>query len=307
MAVPQRDLPGIKLLLDKVENQALPRQHPRLSLMAEDNCLLAAATSTAAKNSLEGAIGLDLDRASINLLLLEKQRVLPAMLLGMERIAVSFGLMNLYLTVSPSTARKFKFPGYIAADQSGEKVTLKRSLSRRQTHAARKAKQLNDDLGVPQDYGCRHRLRLQPEPSQLASIGLDVFKREQFMLPAAAKAFLTLQRAASADDISIQAVSAFRSMDYQAGLLQRKLEKGLQMDEILRVSAAPGYSEHHSGRAIDITTPGEDPLEESFANTAAFDWLSKNAGKHGFRMSYPRNNRHGVAYEPWHWYFAGAK
>jgi D-alanyl-D-alanine carboxypeptidase len=191
--------------------------------------------------------------------------------------------------------------------RKNSRIQLRRSLSRRLTRHARKALKHNRELGVPGDYGRIHKLQLQPEPSQLASIGLDVFKREQFMLPAAAKAFLTLQRAASADDISIQAVSAFRSMDYQAGLLQRKLEKGLQMDEILRVSAAPGYSEHHSGRAIDITTPGEDPLEESFANTAAFDWLSKNAGKHGFRMSYPRNNRHGVAYEPWHWYFAGAK
>lgn len=307
MAVPQQDLPRFKLLLDKMENLALPRKQPRLSRMAQDSCLLLAAASAATGKSLEGAIGLDLDSASINLLLLAKARALAALLSDLERIAVSFGLLSLDLTVSSSTARKFKFPGYIAANQSGEKITLKRSLARRQTRAARKARQLNNELGVPPNYGCRHRLRLQEEPSQLASIGMDVFKREQFMLPAAAKAFLSMQRTASADDISIQAISAFRSMDYQAGLLQRKLEKGLEMEQILSVSAAPGYSEHHSGRAVDITAPGEDPLEESFAHTAAFDWLSKNAEKHGFRMSYPRNNRHGVAYEPWHWYFSAVK
>jgi D-alanyl-D-alanine carboxypeptidase len=306
-AVSLHDLRSIKQLLESVENRAFAGQKPRLKPMAQDSCLLLSASSPASEKSLEGAIGLDLDSASIKLLLLKNSRVLPAMLRDIERIAVSFGLLNLNLTVTRSTARKLDLPGYVAGEPTGELITLKRSLSRRQTRAARLARQLNRDLGVPPDYGCTHRLKLQAEPSQLASIGPDVFQREQFMLPAAAKAFLSLQRNASAEGIDIQAVSAFRSMDYQAGLLRGKLEKGLDMDEILRVSAAPGYSEHHSGRAIDITAPGEDPLEESFANTVAFEWLSRNAGKHGFRMSYPENNRHGVAYEPWHWYFSGAK
>jgi hypothetical protein len=28
------------------------------------------------------------------------------------------------------------------------------------------------------------------------------------------------------------------------------------------------------------------------------------AGRHGFRLSYPRDNPHGVIYEPWHWFRA---
>jgi D-alanyl-D-alanine carboxypeptidase len=31
-----------------------------------------------------------------------------------------------------------------------------------------------------------------------------------------------------------------------------------------------------------------------------------HAGDHGFRMSYPRGNPHGISYEPWHWRWHGA-
>ena len=108
-------------------------------------------------------------------------------------------------------------------------------------------------------------------------------------------------QAAAQDSVELQIVSAFRSVEYQLGILQRKLDRGQPIAEILRVSAAPGYSEHHSGRALDITTPGFAALEEEFENSPAFAWLKKNARRFGFRMSYPRRNPHGIAYEPWHW------
>ena len=41
--------------------------------------------------------------------------------------------------------------------------------------------------------------------------------------------------------------------------------------------------------------------EERFARTPEFRWLKKQAGRFGFQLSYPRNNPHGIAYEPWHW------
>ena len=59
-----------------------------------------------------------------------------------------------------------------------------------------------------------------------------------------------------------------------------------------------------SGRALDIGTPDEPPAEESFERTTAFAWLRDNAGAYGFVMSYPRDNPHGIVYEPWHWYFS---
>lgn len=156
-------------------------------------------------------------------------------------------------------------------------------------------------LGVPRDYGRARGLPQVREPTQLDCIGVDVHERMQWMAPRAARAFLRMRAAAGADGIELQFVSAFRSADYQLGILQRKLERGQAVDEILRVSAAPCYSEHHSGRAIDLTTPGYAALEVEFEASPAFAWLQANAARFGFELSYPRGNPHGIAYEPWHW------
>jgi len=156
-------------------------------------------------------------------------------------------------------------------------------------------------LGVPRDYARMHKLKRVREPKRLQFIGHDTQQRAQWLAPRAASAWARMCQAAAQDSVELQIVSAFRSVEYQLGILQRKLDRGQPIAEILRVSAAPGYSEHHSGRALDITTPGFAALEEEFENSPAFAWLKKNARRFGFRMSYPRRNPHGIAYEPWHW------
>ena len=96
-------------------------------------------------------------------------------------------------------------------------------------------------------------------------------------------------------------VSGYRSIDYQARLIRKKINAGQSVSEILAVNAAPGHSEHHTGRAIDIATPGSRPLTEEFEGTEAFRWLTKYAAEYGFSMTYPRDNPGGFIYEPWHW------
>lgn len=156
-------------------------------------------------------------------------------------------------------------------------------------------------LGVPRGHSRSRNLPRVREPRQLAFIGRDTQDRPQWLAPRAAKAWLRMREAAARDGVQLQVVSAFRSVEYQLGILKRKLERGQSIEQILRVSAAPGYSEHHSGRAVDITTPGFAALEEQFERSAAFAWLSTNAQSYNFRMSYPRGNPHGITYEPWHW------
>ncbi|GAA0704316.1 M15 family metallopeptidase [Dokdonella soli] len=156
-------------------------------------------------------------------------------------------------------------------------------------------------LGVPADYARSRNVRAVREPRELAYIGRDVHDRAQWLTPRAARAFARMHTAAIASGIELQLVSAFRSAEYQLGILKRKLERGQSIVEILRVSAAPGYSEHHSGRALDLTAPGYAALEEEFEHSPAFAWLREHARRFGFALSYPRGNPHGIAYEPWHW------
>jgi D-alanyl-D-alanine carboxypeptidase len=156
-------------------------------------------------------------------------------------------------------------------------------------------------LGVPRDHGARRNLKRVREARSLTLVGRDTQNRPVWMSPRAARAWSRMRDAAARDGVELQIVSAFRSIEYQFGIIRRKLERGLAMDEILRVSAAPGYSEHHSGRAFDLTTPGYRALEEEFEKSPAFAWLSTNAQIYSFAMSYPRGNKRGITYEPWHW------
>lgn len=155
------------------------------------------------------------------------------------------------------------------------------------------------------DYGTRTGLVLVPEPTWLAHAGFDRYRRPLWLHPDAARAWVRMRDAALRDDVVLEAISGYRSHDYQLGIFERKLARGLTVEQILTVNAAPGYSEHHGGRALDIGAPDEPPAEESFEHTRAFAWLRAEAGGHGFEMSYPRDNPHGIVYEPWHWCWRG--
>lgn len=154
-----------------------------------------------------------------------------------------------------------------------------------------------------EDYAGDSGLVLVPEPGRLSLAGFDRYRRPLWLRADAARAWQRLRDAAFGDGIALDAISGYRSHDYQLGIFERKRARGLAVEEILTVNAAPGFSEHHGGRALDIGTPGEPPAEESFEATPAFRWLAGNAAAHGFAMSYPRGNPHGIVYEPWHWRF----
>ena len=156
-------------------------------------------------------------------------------------------------------------------------------------------------LGLDEQYGERSGLPLVAEPARLEFAGFDRYRRPLWLLEPAARAWRRMRRAALGDDVALDAISGYRSHDYQLGIFERKLARGQTVEQILAVNAAPGYSEHHGGCALDIGTPGEPPAEESFEATAAFRWLRSQAGDFGFAMSYPRDNPHSISYEPWHW------
>ena len=114
-----------------------------------------------------------------------------------------------------------------------------------------------------------------------------------------------MERAARTDSIVLVPVSCFRSVDYQADVIARQLRAGRSIGEILSSVAAPGFSEHHSGRAVDINSTDCEALTEAFEDTDAFAWLASDAGRWQYVMSYPRGNRYGFVYEPWHWSYQG--
>ncbi|MCE2459877.1 MAG: D-alanyl-D-alanine carboxypeptidase family protein [Pseudomonadales bacterium] len=123
----------------------------------------------------------------------------------------------------------------------------------------------------------------------------------------AARAFRAMQQAARQAGVELVPISGFRTKSYQNGLFSRAIRKYGAEESAARWVAPPGYSEHHSGLALDIgalESPGTD-VETTFEDTAAFAWLQDNAHRFDFEISFPRDNPQGVSYEPWHWRYTG--
>ena len=108
------------------------------------------------------------------------------------------------------------------------------------------------------------------DTDNLVSVGLDVRGREALLHPGAASSWTRMVGTASSCRVTLLIVSAYRSVERQREIVRRKREKGLSWDEILRVSAYPGFSEHHTGCAVDIGSPTSCDLEEEFEETEEF-------------------------------------
>ena len=124
----------------------------------------------------------------------------------------------------------------------------------------------------------------------------------------AAKAFSRMKTHASEDGVTLVPVSGFRDVQRQFRIFfDGAHSRGQTLSERALVSAPPGFSEHHTGYALDISCPempGDDLLV-SFEHTDAFQWLVANASGYGFEMSFQEDNAAGVSYEPWHWRWVG--
>ena len=129
----------------------------------------------------------------------------------------------------------------------------------------------------------------------------DAEGREHRLVPPVAAVWHHLSAAAAQDGVCLVLVSAFRSLQQQAEIIRWKRGRGLSVEEILRGSAPPGYREHHTGRAVDISSPRCSAWKEEFEYTEAYRWLSGHAGSFGFSLSFPRGNHYGYVFEPWHW------
>ncbi|HEY9696177.1 MAG TPA: M15 family metallopeptidase [Trichocoleus sp.] len=124
----------------------------------------------------------------------------------------------------------------------------------------------------------------------------------------AASKFQAMMAAAKADGVTLVPLSGFRSIAEQEHVFfDLKAERGQDVNKRASVSAPPGYSEHHTGYAVDIGD-GErssSDLQPSFDATPAYRWLKQNAAFYSFELSFSKDNPMNVSYEPWHWRFVG--
>lgn len=124
----------------------------------------------------------------------------------------------------------------------------------------------------------------------------------------AAEQFEAMKTAAAQSGVRLVPLSGYRSYNEQESVFfSLKAERHQDAKTRAEISAPPGYSEHHTGYAIDLgdAKQPQTHLDQSFGETAAYQWLASNAVKFGFELSFPPDNLQGVAFEPWHWRFVG--
>ena len=96
-----------------------------------------------------------------------------------------------------------------------------------------------------------------------------------------AKAFRVMQRAAHKAGVKLAIRSGFRTFKKQSELY-KDYRRGRG-----NLAAPPGYSNHESGRALDLYV----------TDARAYDWLREHASTFGFHRTVPG--------EAWHWEYLG--
>ena len=118
------------------------------------------------------------------------------------------------------------------------------------------------------------------------------------------EAFQKMQIDIKKENLNIRIISAYRSIEYQENLYNNYL-KNDEKELVDTYSARAGYSEHHTGLAIDIDNTILD--YNKFYLTKEYLWMKNNAYKYGFILRYPMGKEDitGYSYEPWHYRYVG--
>ncbi|BAQ60099.1 D-alanyl-D-alanine carboxypeptidase [Geminocystis sp. NIES-3708] len=136
----------------------------------------------------------------------------------------------------------------------------------------------------------------------------NYYNRTEFLHQEAGNAFNRMRADAKVQGVELVLISGFRSISDQTKLFQKQIQKRGSKEAASKLSAPPGHSEHHTGYALDIGD-GKQPsldLKFQFESSQAYSWLTNNAHRYGFELSFPKNNIQGVSFEPWHWRYVAS-
>lgn len=137
----------------------------------------------------------------------------------------------------------------------------------------------------------------------------------------AAQPWLGIVAAAKKDGINLGLTAAYRSAEDQKKIFVARLSqlgiplpeiavgtRDAEVSQVLRMTAIPGYSRHHTGYTVDISC--EDMPGSSFVYTTCFKWLNANNYEHaktfGWIPSYPEGTgNQGPDPESWEYVWVG--
>lgn len=168
-------------------------------------------------------------------------------------------------------------------------------------------------VGTIQIEGKDHHFTSTGEPFLLVNLDyalpedyqLDLVEVEGFLVSKdCAGALLAMLRDCRVAGNEYYIRYAYRDLELQQALWDNRynnyITQGYSAAEAAKLTAQfvlpPGYSEHHTGLAVDINGTQE-----------TYNWLEQHAPEYGFILRYPADKTHwtGVSYEPWHFRYVG--
>ena len=194
-------------------------------------------------------------------------------------------------------------PGFTAAsgtDPTSEQNTASQSEALPDEQTVTEA-----ELAAEPDTLLNHRRYEVADPTTLVPLGSN---RDIKVHAEVQEVVAAMIEKARIEGVQLGVISGYRTLEDQDYLyFDLKAERGQSVQTRAEVSAPPGYSEHHTGYAVDFidkSQPSTD-LSQSFDTTAAYAWIVKNAPYFNFELSFPKDNAANVSYEPWHWRYVG--
>lgn len=213
-------------------------------------------------------------------------------------------ISELEANLASTTAEKDLFFAQLT-DKQQEALALERKVDRANDKVDELEKIIETDKELLQKYSKVYFLNEHYTPARLRDIPAEMLnplaKPQQIQYKVWPFLREMIEDAAD-DNIDLKVVSAYRSFETQIGL--KTGYKTIYGSGANAFSADQGYSEHQLGTTVDLNTPGTVATSLAFANTPAYKWLTENAYKYGFVLSYPKGNAY-YMYEPWHWRFVG--
>jgi len=155
-----------------------------------------------------------------------------------------------------------------------------------------------------QAQGRRHLPYAESAPPTLVALDARIQVRKNALEP-----LTRLLRAAQKAGVPLKVAAGFRSVETQRQTFEAGAKKkGISLRSYAWWTAPPGFSEHHTGLAVDfadLKRPMTDFTPAGFSKTEAYAWLKAHAQEFGFELSFGEHNGLRVAFEPWHWRFVG--
>ena len=127
-----------------------------------------------------------------------------------------------------------------------------------------------------------------------------------YLVQDAYDAYAEMYAAAKADGMNLLVTTSYRGYGFQSTLYWNYVNQDGQ-ENADTYSARPGYSEHHSGLAVDLSTPSLTNAFTEFVYTDEYKWMQENCYKYGFIQRYTDENQYITGYQPeaWHYRYVG--